>query len=77
MKLLEPPINDVMDYRGLSVYLKMAQGSLRRKVMRGEIPFYKIGQNVRFSKKRIDEWLEEHHQAGNDRELFAANGGKS
>jgi excisionase family DNA binding protein len=58
----EPPTDEVMDYRGLSAYLKMAQGTLRHKVMRGEIPHFKVGHSVRFSKKQIGLWLEEHHQ---------------
>jgi|GEM_PF-1944712 len=52
--------DEVMDYRGLSAYLKMAQNTLRHKVMRNEIPFYKIGSSVRFCKKDIDEWLAGH-----------------
>jgi excisionase family DNA binding protein len=59
MKIFEPPTDEVMDYRGLSKYLKFAYGTLRHKVMRGEIPFYKIGGSVRFSKRQIDAWLEE------------------
>ena len=59
MKLVEPPTDEVMDYRGLSVYMKMAQGTLRHWVMQGRIPFFKIGFSVRFSKKHIDAWLEE------------------
>jgi excisionase family DNA binding protein len=54
--------NEVMDYRGLSAYLKMAPNTLRHKVMRNEIPFYKIGSSVRFCKKDINEWLVEHKQ---------------
>ena len=57
MKVLEPPTDEVFDYRGLSVYLKVAQGTLRHKVMRGEIPHIKIGRSVRFAKKQIDAWL--------------------
>ena len=56
------PVDEVMDYRGLSAYLKMAQGTLRHRVMNGEIPYFKIGQSVRFSKKHIDLWLEGHHR---------------
>jgi excisionase family DNA binding protein len=52
--------DEVMDYKGLSAYLKMAQNTLRHKVMRGEIPFFKIGKSVRFSKKYIGAWLEKH-----------------
>ena len=58
MKLLEPPENEVMNYRGLAVYLKMAENTLWHKVMRGEIPYIKIGSSVRFAKKHIDVWLE-------------------
>ena len=54
--------NEVMSYKGLSAYLKLSQNTLRHKVMREEIPFFKIGGAVRFSKIKIDAWLEEHHQ---------------
>jgi len=54
--------DEVMDYRGLSAYLKMAENTLRHKVMRNEIPFYKIGSSVRFCKRDIDGWLVEHRQ---------------
>jgi hypothetical protein len=30
--------------------------------MRNEIPFFKFGNSVRFSKKHIDEWLEGHRR---------------
>jgi len=64
MKAIEKAafVDEVMDYRGLSAYLKMAHNTLRHKVMRNEIPFYKIGSSVRFCKKDIDEWLIEHKQ---------------
>lgn len=54
--------DEVMDYRGLSAYVKLAHGTLRHKVMKGEIPFFKIGSSVRFSKKDIDVWLETHRK---------------
>ena len=62
MKVMEPPTDEVMDYRGLSVYLKLAEGTLRHRVMRGEIPYIKIGRSVRFAKKHIDRWLEGQSQ---------------
>ncbi|MCL2443904.1 MAG: helix-turn-helix domain-containing protein [Treponema sp.] len=81
MKLIEPETDEVMNYKGLSLYLKLSAGTLRHKVMNNEIPFFKIGHNVRFSKKKIDAWLEDHHrktkpkQSGNKAELPAADGG--
>jgi excisionase family DNA binding protein len=60
MKEIAETADEVMNYKGLSVYLKLSQNTLRHKVMHDAIPFYKIGGAVRFSKKRIDAWLEEH-----------------
>jgi excisionase family DNA binding protein len=58
MLFIEPQKDEVMNYRGLSEYTKFAQGTLRHKVMRGEIPYIKIGRSVRFTKKDINAWLE-------------------
>ena len=82
MKEIEPLPDEVMSYKGLSLYLKLSQGTLRQKVMKGKIPFFKIDGAVRFSKKHIDAWLQEHHrgtkrkQAKGNGELFAACGGE-
>jgi len=67
---------DVMGYRGLSVYLKLSQNTLRHKVMRGTIPFFKIGGAVRFSKRKIDAWLEEHHKDSKRKQKRKAGGGE-
>ena len=74
--------DDVMSYKGLSAYLKLSQGTLRQKVMKGTIPFFKIGGAVRFSKKKIDVWIEERHretkpvQVQDSSELFTDGGGQ-
>lgn len=62
MKEIDKPDGEVLSYRGLSAYLKLSPNTLRHKVMRGDIPFYKIGGSVRFSKSKIDAWLQEHHR---------------
>ncbi len=56
MKTTEAKTDEVMNYKGLSAYL--------HKVMRNEIPFFKIGSSVRFSKTKIDAWLDEHGNKG-------------
>ena len=73
------PIDEVMDYRGLAEYMKLAEGTLRHWVMSREIPYFKIGRSVRFSKKQIDLWLEGHYrepkiQAKKSGDLFPAGG---
>jgi len=62
MKGQEAPIDEVMDYRALSAYLKVAEGTLRHWVMRRAIPYFKIGRSVRFAKRHIDMWLAEYHR---------------
>ena len=52
----------VMNYKSLAAYTDFAEGTLRHKVMRGEIPFLKIGRSVRFLKSQIDPWLVEHQK---------------
>jgi excisionase family DNA binding protein len=54
--------NEVMTYKTLGAYLKVAEGTLRHYVMRKEIPFAKIGAHVRFIKTEIDKWLLERNR---------------
>jgi len=76
--------DDVMNYKQLSEYLKLSEGGLRQKVMKGNIPSFRIDGAVRFSKKAIDEWIEGLHQKGkkknqtlfvpeNKKDLFSAD----
>jgi excisionase family DNA binding protein len=53
------PADEVLDYQGLAVWLKVAEGTLRHYVMEGRIPFVKIGAHVRFLKPEIETWLME------------------
>jgi len=82
-----PSVDDVMNYKGLSAYLKLSQSSLRHKVIAGTIPSLKIDGAVRFSKIEIDEWLKgqkrnkesktvDSQTSENKSDLFPANGGK-
>jgi excisionase family DNA binding protein len=53
----EKPQDEVMDYKALAAYIKLAEGTLRHYVMKGTIPFVKIGTHVRFLKPEIETWL--------------------
>lgn len=48
---------DVMTIEELSLYLKLAEGTLYKKVQAHEIPFTKVGNLLRFTKTSIDQWL--------------------
>jgi len=74
--------DDVMNYKELSGYLKLSESTLRIKVMKGTIPSFKIDGAVRFSKKKIDEWLEGLHRdtkkktLKNKNDLFTTDNGE-
>jgi excisionase family DNA binding protein len=53
----KPRADEVMDYKGLAAYLKVAPGTLQHYVMKKRIPFTKVGVLVRFLKTEIDRWL--------------------
>jgi len=80
--------DDVMNYKQLSEYLKLSEGGLRQKVMKGTIPSFRIDGAVRFSKKAIDEWIEGLHRGDKKKtqtlfvpekktDLFSADEGNS
>jgi excisionase family DNA binding protein len=54
--------DEVMDYRALAAYMKLAEGTLRHYVMDRTIPFVKVGSHVRFLKGEIDKWLLERNR---------------
>jgi excisionase family DNA binding protein len=72
--------DELMGYRELAAYLKVAEGTLRHYVMRRTIPFTKVGTHVRFLRAEIDLWLlERKRQPAGKRAakggLVKANGG--
>jgi excisionase family DNA binding protein len=58
----KPRTDEVMDYRALAAYIKLAEGTLRHYVMKRTIPFVKIGTHVRFLKPEIAKWLLERNR---------------
>jgi excisionase family DNA binding protein len=69
----KPKADEVMDYRALAAYLKLAEGTLRHYVMEKSIPFVKVGSHVRFLKGEIERWLLERNRRPIGRQ--AAKGG--
>lgn len=49
----------------VSNYLQIKQKTIYAKAEAGEIPCYRIGRLIRFSKNEIDEWLESCRSGNN------------
>jgi excisionase family DNA binding protein len=43
-----------------AAYVGFAPGTMRNKIWRREVPFLKLGRSVRFLKRDLDEWLDQH-----------------
>lgn len=52
--------DDVMTIDDLALYLKFSTITLYKKVQAREIPFARLGNQLRFTKIAIDRWLARH-----------------
>lgn len=44
-------------------YLGLAEGTVRNKANRREIPHVKIGRSLRFRRSELDSWVKEQQEA--------------
>ena len=49
--------DELMDVKGLSVYLNVSNQWVYEKTHINAIPYYKVGKYPRYRKSKIDEWL--------------------
>ena len=47
----------LMTAQEVAAYLRCSVSTVRRFVMRGEIPYYRLGKMVRFRRREVDSWL--------------------
>lgn len=45
-----------MNVKECSEYLGVSEGSIRKSVAEKSIPFFRVGESVRFSKMELDRW---------------------
>jgi excisionase family DNA binding protein len=62
----DAPTPDVMTIEELARYLKLAVGTLYKKVQAHEIPFTKVGNLLRFTRASIDTWLARNTTAADE-----------
>lgn len=64
VKALKPLLNGkgeedtICTVKGLAKYLEVSEKWVYERVQFKEIPYFKLGGNVRFNKKDIDRWIE-------------------
>lgn len=51
-------VEGVMTIQEVSAYLRLGQSTIYKLVKEGELPGRKVGGQWRFSRKKLEEWLE-------------------
>jgi excisionase family DNA binding protein len=50
--------------------LPIGRNTLYRLVEENKIPYKRVGRIILFSRKRINEWIEEQHTGGSDERTY-------
>lgn len=59
LPLTQTAVPPVMNVEEVADYLRVAPATIYRLAQQGKIPGAKVGRSWRFSKDRIDRWLDE------------------
>jgi excisionase family DNA binding protein len=56
-------MNEVLTVGEIAVFLRLHPATIYKMVRRGELPAFRLGSGLRFTRARIEEWLESRIQA--------------
>lgn len=63
---LANPVKDVMNVEEIAAYLGFSVDTIYKKVQTREIPFTRIGNVLRFTRRSIDQWLDRNTETPNE-----------
>ncbi len=61
---------EICDIQTLSSYLKVSVSEVRKLVREKKIPFFRVGNRLRFDLKSINTWLEKLQEKESKTSLF-------
>ena len=61
---------EICDIQTLSSYLKVSVSEVRKLVREKKIPFFRVGNRLRFDLKSINTWLEKLEEENAKKSLF-------
>lgn len=51
-------MKEIYNIRDLSNYLKISPSEIRKLVRQNKIPYFRVGNRIKFEKQSINEWIE-------------------
>lgn len=61
---------EICDIKELSSYLTISIPEIRKMVRAKEIPFFRLGNRLKFDLKSINNWLDEKQKNDSEKVLF-------
>lgn len=61
---------EICDIQDLSSYLKVSVSEIRKLVRERKVPFFRVGNRLRFDLKKINNWLEKLEEENAKNSLF-------
>ena len=51
-------MKEIYNIKELSNYLKISPSEIRKLVKQNQIPYFRVGNRIKFEKQSINEWIE-------------------
>lgn len=61
---------EICDIQDLSSYLKVSVSEVRKLVRENKVPYFRVGNRLRFDLKKINNWLEKLEEENAKKSLF-------
>ena len=61
---------EICDIQDLSSYLKVSVSEVRKLVREKKVPYFRVGNRLRFDLKKINNWLEKLEEENAKKSLF-------
>ena len=61
---------EICDIQTLSSYLKVSVSEVRKLVRENKVPYFRVGNRLRFDLKKINNWLEKLEEENDKKSLF-------
>ena len=61
---------EICDIQTVSSYLKVSVSEVRKLVRENKVPYFRVGNRLRFDLKKINNWLEKLEEENAKKSLF-------
>jgi excisionase family DNA binding protein len=63
-------MKEIYNIKELSNYLKISPSEIRKLVRQNKIPYFRVGNRIKFEKQSINEWIENLEKDNSRNSIF-------